>query len=207
MQLTPRQQRFVDEYLIDLNATQAAIRAGYEWPTGHAGFYVYFLIDPRDHAIFYVGKGKGERMSWHTRQAISGNAGNGVKTSRILAILASGMQPVERVFVHGMEESAAFSVERILIQNLRDGITNIVGGCVSREESELSDLENFLDRVKPFDRWFMEATDAQLRSARRLCGTAAAFYGKVVGELLDSRDALASIVAVNTEISGAENAF
>lgn len=27
--LPPRQQRFVDEYLIDLNATQAAIRAGY----------------------------------------------------------------------------------------------------------------------------------------------------------------------------------
>lgn len=27
--MTPKQQRFVDEYLIDLNATQAAIRAGY----------------------------------------------------------------------------------------------------------------------------------------------------------------------------------
>lgn len=27
--LTPKQQRFVDEYLIDLNATKAAIRAGY----------------------------------------------------------------------------------------------------------------------------------------------------------------------------------
>lgn len=27
--LTPRQRRFVDEYLIDLNGTQAAIRAGY----------------------------------------------------------------------------------------------------------------------------------------------------------------------------------
>lgn len=27
--LTPRQQRFCDEYLIDMNATQAAIRAGY----------------------------------------------------------------------------------------------------------------------------------------------------------------------------------
>ena len=27
--LTPKQRRFVDEYLIDLNATQAAIRAGY----------------------------------------------------------------------------------------------------------------------------------------------------------------------------------
>lgn len=29
MSLSPRQQRFVEEYLIDLNATQAAIRAGY----------------------------------------------------------------------------------------------------------------------------------------------------------------------------------
>ncbi len=31
--LTPRQGRFVDEYLIDLNATQAAIRAGYSAKT------------------------------------------------------------------------------------------------------------------------------------------------------------------------------
>lgn len=29
MSLTPKQERFVQEYLIDLNATQAAIRAGY----------------------------------------------------------------------------------------------------------------------------------------------------------------------------------
>jgi len=28
--LTPKQQRFVEEYLIDLNATQAALRAGYK---------------------------------------------------------------------------------------------------------------------------------------------------------------------------------
>ncbi|SEI98662.1 phage terminase small subunit [Azotobacter beijerinckii] len=33
MALTPKQQRFVDEYLIDLNATQAAIRAGYSEKT------------------------------------------------------------------------------------------------------------------------------------------------------------------------------
>jgi phage terminase, small subunit len=31
--LTEKQQRFVDEYLIDLNATQAAIRAGYSVKT------------------------------------------------------------------------------------------------------------------------------------------------------------------------------
>ena len=33
MSLTAKQQRFVDEYLIDLNATQAAIRAGYSAKT------------------------------------------------------------------------------------------------------------------------------------------------------------------------------
>ena len=33
MSLTPKQQRFVEEYLVDLNATQAAIRAGYSAKT------------------------------------------------------------------------------------------------------------------------------------------------------------------------------
>lgn len=32
-ELTPKQSRFVDEYMIDLNATQAAIRAGYSKKT------------------------------------------------------------------------------------------------------------------------------------------------------------------------------
>lgn len=37
--LTPKQQRFVQEYLVDLNATQAAIRAGYSAKTaGMIGF-------------------------------------------------------------------------------------------------------------------------------------------------------------------------
>ena len=33
MALTPKQERFVQEYLVDLNATQAAIRAGYSEKT------------------------------------------------------------------------------------------------------------------------------------------------------------------------------
>jgi phage terminase small subunit len=35
MALTPKQQRFVDEYLIDMNGTQAAIRAGYSAKTAN----------------------------------------------------------------------------------------------------------------------------------------------------------------------------
>lgn len=34
--LTPKLIRFVDEYLVDLNATQAAIRAGYSTKTAYS---------------------------------------------------------------------------------------------------------------------------------------------------------------------------
>lgn len=36
MKLTPKQIRFIDEYMIDLNAKQAAIRAGYSEKTAYA---------------------------------------------------------------------------------------------------------------------------------------------------------------------------
>ncbi len=36
MSLTPKQARFVEEYLIDLNASQAAIRAGYSAKTAYS---------------------------------------------------------------------------------------------------------------------------------------------------------------------------
>ena len=34
--LTDKQKQFVEEYLVDLNATQAAIRAGYSEQTGYS---------------------------------------------------------------------------------------------------------------------------------------------------------------------------
>lgn len=40
--MTPRQERFVEEYLVDLNATQAAIRAGYS--AHSAGGNAYALL-------------------------------------------------------------------------------------------------------------------------------------------------------------------
>lgn len=36
MALTPKQKKFIDEYLKDLNATQAAIRAGYSEKTAYS---------------------------------------------------------------------------------------------------------------------------------------------------------------------------
>lgn len=57
MALSDRQQRFVDEYLIDLNATQAAIRAGYS-PNGAKVQAVRLLSNANVAAAVARGKAK-----------------------------------------------------------------------------------------------------------------------------------------------------
>jgi phage terminase small subunit len=56
--LTPKQQRFVDEYLIDLNATQSAIRAGYS-PKSAGRFAQELLI--KTHIAQAIEQAKAER--------------------------------------------------------------------------------------------------------------------------------------------------
>lgn len=74
-ELTPKQARFVDEYLIDLNATQAAIRAGYS--ACNAG-----KIGPE-----LLGK-TGIRAALRARQdALSERAG--VRQEQVIAALAA----------------------------------------------------------------------------------------------------------------------
>ena len=49
--LTPRQSRFVDEYLIDLNGTQAAIRAGYSPKTAVVQASRLLTVDKVESAV------------------------------------------------------------------------------------------------------------------------------------------------------------
>jgi len=74
MQLTPKQQRFADEYLIDLNATQAAIRAGYS-PRSADVTAARLLANARVRA--YID----QRMAEHSRRT-------GVTQERIIRELA-----------------------------------------------------------------------------------------------------------------------
>ena len=91
--LTPKQQKFVEEYLVDLNATQAAIRAGYLLTKcgKEVGYYVYLLTDSRNGEIFYVGKGKGKRYTHHEREWRTNNRiDNAKKCQRIGEIKQGG---------------------------------------------------------------------------------------------------------------------
>lgn len=67
--LTPKQQRFVDEYLIDLNATQAAIRAGYSKKTASIiGFEL--LRIPKVAAAIEAGMKKREKRTEITQDRV-----------------------------------------------------------------------------------------------------------------------------------------
>lgn len=67
--LTAKQRRFVDEYLVDLNATQAAIRAGYSKRTATAIGYEN-LRKPHLAAAIQAGVGKLMRTAEITAQEV-----------------------------------------------------------------------------------------------------------------------------------------
>jgi hypothetical protein len=179
--LTAKQQRFVDEYLIDLNATQAAIRAGYSFmEVPVIGYYTYLLIDPRSGSVFYVGKGKGNRLSMHARRAALGHIDNAQKHKIITQVTSSGLAVREVVFSVHEKEADAYITERALIKAFKNcGIANVSGGIVTNDERRELSIMWTLNRIKPYREWIRSATDAQLRSAVLIGGTPFIAYMKI----------------------------
>ena len=78
-----------------------------------SGFYVYELVDPRDGAVFYVGKGKGKRIEAHEREARA--RVTHPKHERIREIWAAGLKVSRRIVRHFKTDAAAYRFERKLI--------------------------------------------------------------------------------------------
>ncbi len=100
--------------------------------TEKIGYYVYLLIDPRDGATFYVGKGVGDRCFAHltaARVSSKDQAGDYLKLERIRAIEAAGGDLRIEVLRHGLDEATAFHVEAAAIDLLGlDDLANAVAG-------------------------------------------------------------------------------
>ncbi len=108
-------------------------------------FYVYHLVDPRDGATFYVGKGTRERDAAHEREAGSGSAHP--KCDRIRAIWEAGHQVERRRVAFFADEKAAYDfeaqeIERIGLENLTN---QIPGGGSPRTQSDDSPLGSARD--------------------------------------------------------------
>ncbi len=141
-------------------------------------YYVYFLIDPRDGEVFYIGKGKGNRKSQHVIKTRNGSEPNSVKARRIREILSDGCAVIEHVHASSLTEPEAFRVERELIRlhKADGGLTNIVGGVISQAESDKARAQNILDTLKPFDQWIATAGNATITSVEKVFGSTRSFY-------------------------------
>lgn len=97
-------------------------------------FYVYHLIDPRNNKVFYVGKGKGDRVLQHERDARRLRFANSEKEQIIHEIWGEGLSVKRRIVKRFSNEQKAYhfefqEIKRIGIENL----TNIAKGGESQD--------------------------------------------------------------------------
>lgn len=94
------------------------------------GWYVYLLRDPRDGQVFYVGKGRSDRVFQHAKDALVAGDVVGDKLLRIRAIHAAGLQVQTEILRHHIDsEAQAYVVEAAVIDTCRAlgrdlGLTN-----------------------------------------------------------------------------------
>lgn len=99
-------------------------------------FYVYCLVDPRDHLPFYIGKGTENRVFEHQKMAetlqVSDDEQKNLKLNKINAILRSGYQVESYIISYGLSEKEAYASENTLINYVKlvqgHPLTNMVKG-------------------------------------------------------------------------------
>jgi len=98
------------------------------------GYYVYVLVDPRDNKIFYVGKGKGNRVFDHVKCAVDSDH-ESEKLEIIRSIIYDNHTVKHYILRHKLTEREAFIVESVFLDFLTYSgfdfvakISNIVKG-------------------------------------------------------------------------------
>ena len=107
-------------------------------------FYVYMLLDPRDDAVFYVGKGQKNRIFDHIERAITDSDSDSLKYARINEIIKAQKMPQHIILRHGLTEREALHIEAAMLDYLRFSETNltnlqaghgtVVNGLMSTQE-------------------------------------------------------------------------
>ena len=104
------------------------------------GFYVYGLIDPDTNIIFYIGKGTGNRVFMHVKDAIEGDESS-LKLNKIRDILSQNKKVNHIILRSGLKENEAFKIESTLIDFVNyfnNGTLNAVSGQHSDDQGIMS---------------------------------------------------------------------
>ena len=95
------------------------------------GVYVYALVDPRDNKIFYVGKGRGNRVFQHAQEAEASDFTQTAseKIQQILDILNDEKDVKCYILRHHLEATNAdevgFTIESTIIDLLNSGLVSV----------------------------------------------------------------------------------
>jgi hypothetical protein len=166
-------------------------------------YYVYFLIDPRDAAPFYIGKGKGKRVSQHAKNAKNGVRDNPAKIARINDILAAGFEVVERICAAGLTEPAAFRLERDLIELHSGSLTNLRHGHLSANEVALIEALELRRRLRTYGEWIWRAPIAALDWAEAKYGHPSLAYDDFRAQVDDLINWIGNLNSIEAQSSGA----
>jgi hypothetical protein len=112
-------------------------------------FYVYVLIDPRTGKVFYVGKGKTNRMYEHVADSLKKRHHNKHLQNKILKIIAAGLSiNYEKVFI-SKDETETFKMEMETIKYF--GIKNLCNKTEGGEGSTgYKHTQKALQKMKAF---------------------------------------------------------
>ncbi len=109
------------------------------------GYYVYFLKDPRNNNIFYIGKGKDNRVFHHVHGAIAIPS----QSDKLDLIREIGTQNVQHFILrHGLTEEQALEVESACIDLLgRGNLANEMKGidCFEKGIKTVDEITQLYD--------------------------------------------------------------
>lgn len=147
--------------------------------------YVYALTDPTKFGKpFYVGKGSGDRKVQHFRSVSKEMAGaeTSDKFKIIKGIRDKGLQPGAIVLSHHVDEEAAYTEERRVIEEI--GLDNLVNKSIGGEgvKSTKTKQPKFTEKMERFCQLMVAGTNGSASDCYRLAYNSKKMTKKSINE-------------------------